>query len=110
MNRPLMSAASKALLRTLLGRAGANRDRIFLTHWIATDWQSLTFAGERHEAGFRIIGEDALQLAQDWTSALGDADLPIGGGFVAEIGLAKPIAVQDDGSVLVDLEALTLED
>jgi hypothetical protein len=90
--------------------AGKDRDRILLTHWIATDWQSLTFVGERHEAGFRITGEDALHLAKSWTSGLDDADLPIGRGFVAEIGLARPLSLQDDGSVLVDIEALTLED
>ena len=110
MNRPRMTAASSALLRALLKRAGDERDRIILTHWVATDWQSLTFCGERHQAGFRITGEGAFELAQRWTSGLEDADLPLGRGFLAEIDLAQPMKLQDDGSVLVDLEALTLED
>ena len=110
MNRPLMSPVSSSLLRTLLRRAGADRNRIILTHWIATDWQSLTFSGERQQAGFRITGDEALQLAERWTSGLEDADLPLARGFVAEIGLTKPLVPDSDGSVLVDLEALTLED
>ncbi|WP_272873179.1 hypothetical protein [Sphingomonas arenae] len=39
-----------------------------------------------------------------------EADLPLGRGFVGDIALAGPVAPQPDGSVLVDVEALTLED
>lgn len=110
MNRPRMSQAACSLLRTLMRRADADRHRIFLTHWVSTDWQSLTFTGERHRAGFRIAAPDALALARRWTDGIEEADLPVGRGFVAEIGLTGPLALQDDGSVLVELEALTLED
>jgi hypothetical protein len=44
-----MSPTASALLRALLERAGAPRDRILLTSVRSTDWQSLTFIGERHE-------------------------------------------------------------
>ena len=52
MNRLPMSSAGAALLRALLTRALVNRDRILLTDYKATDWQSLTFVGERHELRF----------------------------------------------------------
>jgi hypothetical protein len=44
-----MSPTASTLLRALLERAGAPRDRIVLTSVRSTDWQSLTFIGERHE-------------------------------------------------------------
>jgi hypothetical protein len=59
MNRLPMSAAASALLRAFLDRASLTRDRILLTHYRSVDWQSLTFIGERHEFGFRLVGPDA---------------------------------------------------
>ena len=67
MNRPRMTGAATALLRLLLQRAGQERHRILLSHWSSVDWQSLTFTGERHEACFTIVGEDAMSLAERWT-------------------------------------------
>ena len=110
MNRPRMSAAASSLLRTLLRRAQLPADRILLTHWISTDWQSLTFSGERHQAGFRVRGAGAAEAVGQWLDGIEEADLPLGRYFVAEIGLSREPVAQDDGSVLVELEALTLED
>jgi hypothetical protein len=45
MTRLPMSKAGAALLRALLARALADRDRILLTEYRSTDWQSLTFIG-----------------------------------------------------------------
>jgi hypothetical protein len=56
MNRLPMSSAGAALLRALLTRALVDRDRILLTNYRSTDWQSLTFVGERHELHFRVPG------------------------------------------------------
>lgn len=56
MTRLPMSIAGAALLRALLARALVDRDRILLTDYRSTDWQSLTFIGERHEMRFRIPG------------------------------------------------------
>jgi hypothetical protein len=49
MNRIAMSKAGAALLRALLSRALVEPDRILLTDYRSSDWQSLTFVGERHE-------------------------------------------------------------
>jgi hypothetical protein len=43
-----MSAAALGLLRELIERAQVPRDRFLLSEWQSTDWQSLTFQGERH--------------------------------------------------------------
>ena len=110
MNRPRMSAAASSLLRILLRRSELPADRILLTHWISTDWQSLTFSGERHQAGFRVTGPGAAEAVAQWLDGIEEVDLPLGRCFVAEIGLSAEPAVQNDGSVLVELEALTLED
>lgn len=109
MNRPRMTAAATALMRALLQRAGADQHRIFLTDWASTDWHSLTFAGERHVAGFAIHAPDAEALATRWTTGLDEADLPIGSAsFVADIAVRGPPEPREDGGVLVVIEALTL--
>ena len=110
MNRPRMTGSATALLRLLLQRAGPERHRILLSEWSSTDWQSLTFSGERHAASFTVTGEDAMSLAQQWTSGLSDAEFDLPHGFVAEIGLATPPCRREDGMVTVAIEALTLAD
>jgi len=110
MSRPLMSAAAGALLRALLNRAGRDGARILLTDLTSVDWHSLTYAGERHLAGFAIGGSDAMALAERWLSGIEDADLPIGKSrFVAEIKVTEAPEVQEDGTVFLRIEALTLD-
>ena len=110
MTRSLLSKSAAALTRSLLERAGNDRNRILLSSWTSVDWQSLTFAGERHEASFRLLGPAAVELARRWTDGLEDAELALGKGmFVAELSVSiAPVAA--DGSVTVALEALTLAD
>lgn len=111
MNRPRMTSAASALLRTLLERAGPDRNRILLSDWTSVDWHSLTFAGERHCAGFVFLGEDAAERAGQWADGLPEAEFDIGPSrFVAEIALAVPPEAREDGSVLVQIEALTIAD
>ncbi len=111
MNRLPMTSAASALLRSLLARAGTERNRILLSDWTTTDWQSLTFVGERHRAGFIVSGPQSLELAGAWTTDLEDAEFDLGSsGFVAEIALRDPPSLRGDGCVLVQLEALTIAD
>ena len=59
---------------------------------------------------FSIHGPAARDLARQWTSGLSEADLPIGGsGFVADIAARCEPEPLSDGSVLVTMEALTLD-
>jgi hypothetical protein len=111
MNRLRMTSAASSLCRALLDRAGADKNRILLSAWVTIDWQSLTFNGERHRAGFVITGKDASALAARWTGGIGEAEFDLGpAGFVAEIALAGPPTVRDDGAIQVDIEALTIAD
>ena len=103
-----MSPTASALLRAFLERAGVPRDRILLTNIRSTDWQSLTFVGERHE--IRIPGAASGSIAERLCAGLDDAEFDIPGQIVAEIAVRGGPARQPDGAVLLDIEALTIEE
>jgi len=103
-----LSPAAAGLLRALIARAGIDRDRILLTNFQSTDWQSLTFMGERHEMELRVPGPDADRLAERLTDGLADAEFSISGQIVADIGTERPPVRNPDGSVSLYLEALTI--
>ena len=109
MRMPLSEAAS-ALLRALLTRAGVRRDRILLSEFQSTDWQSLTFIGERHHIHLRIPEPAADSIASRMTADLENVEFAIPGHVVADIVLAAPIKRDRDGSISVELEALTIAD
>ena len=103
-----MSVAAAGLLRSLLARAGVNRDRFLLIESRSTEWQSLTFVGERHELRFRILGPDAFEIVTSLTSRLEDVEFSIPGQIVADIGLVCLPRRESDGSITFELEALTI--
>jgi hypothetical protein len=108
MMKLALSPAAAGLLRALVARAGINRDRILLTDFRSTDWQSLTFIGERHEMLLRIPPPDSQLLASRITDGLAEADFSIPGQIVADIGLERPPTHNRDGSVTLHIEALTI--
>ena len=108
--RLAMSPATAGLLRSLLNRTGVDRDRILLTEFHSTDWQSLTFTGEQHMIRLRISGPDAAALASRLLDGLEDAEMPIPGHFVADIALRGDPETDADGSITLVLEALTVEE
>ena len=110
MMRLAMSQAGSGLLRALVRRAGVPRDRILLTEWQSTDWQSLTFTGERHELTLRIAGPGSDEAAARLSNGIEDAEIPIPGHVVADIALRGTPKMEEDGSVLIELEALTVAD
>nr|WP_314444658.1 hypothetical protein [uncultured Sphingomonas sp.] len=110
MNRPRMTFYATALLRCLLQRAGEDRNRICLSQWSTVDWQSLTLEGERHEASFVISGDKAEAFAALWLAGLSDAEFDLPRGFVADIEVTGRPTVREDGAVLVEIGALTLND
>lgn len=103
-----MSPAAAGLLRSLLQRAGVDRDRILLTEFRSTDWQSLTFVGERHELQLRVPGPDAAAVVSRLTSELDESEFDIPGHMVADIAVAGERHRHPDGSITLALEALTL--
>ena len=108
MIRIAMSAAASGLLRGLLARAGIDRDRIFLIDFRSNDWQSLTFVGERHEIRFRVAGPDADEVVDRITRGIEHAEFRIAGHIVADIVVAGPPLRDGDGSISVELAALTI--
>lgn len=108
MNRFAMSRSAAGLLRALLDRASADRNRILLTEITSTDWQSLTFIGERHRMRLVICGDDAEQILERLLDGLADADLPVPGQIVADIALFGAVERRPDSSLGFELEALTI--
>ncbi|MEO6580207.1 MAG: hypothetical protein ABIN83_03535 [Sphingomicrobium sp.] len=108
MMKLAVSAAAAGLLRALLFRVVTDRDRILLSNFRSTDWNSLTFAGERHEISLRVTGAGAPELVKRLTDNLDEAEFTIPGQIVADITLAGAPAVQPDGTMLVKIEALTV--
>jgi len=108
MMKLALSPAAAGLLRSLLARAGVDRDRILLTEFRSTDWQSLTFMGERHEMELRVPGPDAEGLVDRLISGLAEDEFAIPGQVVADIGLERPPSRNADGSFTLHIEALTI--
>ncbi len=108
MTRLGLSIAATGLLRALIARTQIPRDRILLTDWTSVDWQSLTFVGERHEITLRLTGPQAGLAAERLGAGLADAEFAIPGQIVADIAIAGSGKEAADGSVIVNLEALTI--
>lgn len=108
MMRPALSPAAAGLLRGLLARSGIDRQRILLSDFRSVDWQSLTFIGERHEIRLRIPGPGAAALVDRLTDGLADAEWAVPGQIVADVALDGPPIHHRDGSITLNLEALTV--
>jgi hypothetical protein len=108
MMKLALSTAAAGLLRSLLARAGVDRDRILLTEFRSIDWQSLTFMGERHEMELRVPAPNARMLVDRLTAGLADAEFAIPGQIVADIALKGPPSPNSDGSISLHIEALTI--
>ena len=105
-----LSLAAAGLLRALIARTGVDRDRILLSSYRSVDWQSLTFDGERHEIELRIPGPGASVVASRLTDGLADAEFNVPGQIVADIGLLSVPSHNPDGSITLQVEALTISE
>jgi len=103
-----MSVAAAGLLRTLLARTRISRDRILLTNFQSTEWQSLMFVGERHQFHFRIAGPNSSAAARNLLAGLEEVEFSIPGHIVADIIVVGQPEANPDGSVSLALEALTV--
>ena len=108
MNRLAMSSAASGLLRALILRAGVPRDRILLTEVRSTDWQSLTFVGERHQLQLRVTGPQSSEIAERMSAGIEDAEFNIPGQIVADIAILEEPVRGGDGSTSLNFEALTV--
>ena len=108
MMKIAMSPAAVELLRALIAKADVPRNRILLTEWRSTDWQSLTFMGERHEIRLRIAGPDSHAVGLRLAEGLADAEFAIPGHIVADIAVIGGPIPSDDGFTALTIEALTI--
>lgn len=108
MNRLPLSRAASALMRVLIARSGATRDRILLTEAQSTEWQSLTFTGERHQLRFRVPAPHSATFVDRMCKDLEDAEFSIPGIIVADIAIVGRSRTGLDGSTTVAIEALTV--
>ena len=108
--RLAMSPAAAGLLRSLLARTGVERDRILLTEFRSTDWQSVTFIGEQDRIRLRVPQPGAAWISDKLVNGLGECEFSIPGHVVADIALAGEPEEQDDGSFVLTIEALTVEE
>jgi hypothetical protein len=74
----------------------------------SVDWQSLTFAGERHRIRLRVPGPGADAIVDRLTRDLGEAEFAIPGQIVADIAVEGEPLHEADGSVSLTIEALTI--
>ena len=109
MNKIAMSPAASALIRALIGRSRASRDRILLTEVRSTDWRSLTFNGQRHQIQFRIPGPNACEIVDRMCGGIEDAEFSIPGHVVADIALLRAPKYAFNGTITLTVEALTIE-
>ena len=105
-----MSSAASGLLRALIVRSGMQRNRILLTLVQSTDWQSLTFVGERHEFELRITGPNAAPATAVLCNGIEDAEFTIPGQIVADIAVVGTPETFQDGSIGLRIEALTVSE
>lgn len=110
MLRMALSPAASAILRGLVAKTGVASDRILLSSVRSIDWQSLTFVGERHEIELRIAPPEAEQLAERICDGLDEADFAIPGHILADIAVRGAPRRTEDGSALLSIEALTIEE
>jgi hypothetical protein len=105
-----LSPAAANLLRALIGRAGVPRDRVLLSDVKSTDWQSLTFVGERHHIHLRVPGRDSGQVVERMCRGLEDAEFSIPGQIVADIRIVGEPVRDSDAATSLWIEALTISE
>ena len=110
MMRVAISPAAAALYRALVERSRTPRDQVLMSNIRSVDWQSLTLSGERHEIRIRLVGGNAAAAGARLCDGLAEAEFSLAGLIVADIcvvGVPRPAA---DGSVEIEIEALTIEE
>ncbi len=103
MSRRPADQAGSALLRALEPHAAP----CTLLSTTSRDWASALFVGAQHRLAIAIEGADALLRADRLSRELGEIDLAIRGGFVADIAVLAQF--EGDAPVLA-IEALTIEE
>lgn len=109
MNKSVLSTAAAGVLRTLIFRSRVDRNRILLIDATSTDWQSLTFSGERHRLVVKISGPDSSIVADRLCNGLEDEELSLSGAIVVDIAVEQRTN-NEDGTTELVIGALTVAD
>ena len=109
MRRAARSGAASQLIRALVARFALAEDRISIGRVHSVDWQSLTFVGERHEISVRIAGPGSTAALAGFKHGLAEVEWRLAGHVVADLVIVGEQAASD-GSIVVEVEALTLAD
>ncbi|QJU58022.1 hypothetical protein HL653_09625 [Sphingomonas sp. AP4-R1] len=99
--RRMRGNARDALVEALAARGG---DGAVVRARPSHDWASATFAGARHRLEIRLPAEAADAFAR----GLGEAEFSLRGHLLADIAIVDRGAA--DGEVLLEVEALTIEE
>lgn len=110
MMKIAMSSAASAMLRAIVARAAVDRNRILLTDAHSTDWQSLTFTGERHQLSLKVTGSDSGEIVERICAGLGNAEFSIPGVLVADIAAVGSPRLGSEGATELVIEALTISE
>ncbi|MFN3387557.1 MAG: hypothetical protein ACK40O_01395 [Allosphingosinicella sp.] len=105
--QPAVSDATGALLAAIRRRAG-DAARFVMEEIRSRRWASVTFRGARHEFAFRLEGAASGDAAERFLAGLEAADFTLPGHILADIALVAQ--ERRPGSVLIRLEALTVEE
>ena len=103
-----MNDATTALLRAVQLRFGGLH--VVVEEIRSRSWASATFAGARHELTFRIEGENAGEAADTFLATLTEAEFELRNHILADVALVAEERLEDENSVRISLEALTVED
>jgi hypothetical protein len=71
------------------------------------EWASGLFFGARHRIALRLLGDDRTGRGRRLETALGEMDLPIARGFVADVQVSARLEGEDS---ILAIEALTIDD
>jgi len=75
----------------------------------STDWHSVTFSGARHSLRVILDGDGAGLAADRLLARFPEADFPLCGHLLADIGAAADERSEDGKSVELEIRALTVE-
>ena len=100
-------SADQVLARALAAAFAEHGAAVFVEAVDSRPWASVTFSGERHGIGVRLIGANAERAADAVLPGLGEREFTLPGHVLIDIALER---VERDGDDLkLRLGALTIE-
>ncbi len=73
-----------------------------------TSWGSATFTGMRHKIEMDFIGAAAMRAGKTLAAGLNEREFELRDHIVADIGIVRQ--VEKNGALMLEIEALTVED